>query len=134
MVVNVYTDGSARKKDVWIGAYSFRVEHNNETHEEAHTLIPATNNVAELVAVINAMYYCGQHYPSEQIIIHTDSNYVINGDKRPLDTNVDYWNIYRTIKDQLHVTITKVKAHANNKGNNRVDSLAREELRKNFIC
>lgn len=137
-MIDVYTDGSSRhdgKK--WIGAYAFAIYVNKKLqHEESNILIPLTNNGSELVAVMKALHYCQQHYPTKEIRIHTDSQYVLYGHARnkqhPLNTNRKLWKLYYKMRDHVNFTLSHVKAHASNKQNNHVDKLARTKLREYF--
>lgn len=136
-MITVYTDGSSRKSDEWIGVYAIVIYKDDEliyTYSDA--IKPCTNNAAELTAVLKAIHYCVNTYPTESLQIYTDSRYVLNGDKRTcetmFDTNKKLWELYYSFKDKVNFTIDYVKAHNTSDGNNYVDELARTTLRKYF--
>ena len=136
-MITVYTDGSSRKSDEWIGVYSIFIYKDDELiYTYSDTIKPCTNNAAELTAVLKAIHYCVNTYPTESLQIYTDSRYVLNGDKRTretmFDTNKKLWELYYSFKDKVNFTIDYVKAHNTSEGNNYVDELARTTLRKYF--
>lgn len=136
-MITVYTDGSSRKSDHWIGVYAIVVYKDNElVYEYSEAITPCTNNAAELTAVLKAIHYCTNTYPDEPLQIYTDSRYVLNGNKRTketmFDTNTKLWELYYNFKEKVNFTIDYVKAHNTSEGNNHVDELARTTLRKCF--
>lgn len=136
-MIEVYTDGSSRKAEQWIGAIAFAVYDGEcARYQCVQQVMPGTNNGSELIAVMKALHYCHNTYPDRQLHIYTDSQYVLNGDKRsasnPLKTNTHLWNLYYKLKENMNFSISHVKAHDKNERNNHVDNLARQELRAYF--
>ena len=96
----------------------------------------------ELTAVIEAMKFVPK---DSNIIIFTDSKYVINGieiwikkwkTKKWLNSNnkavknKDLWIILDDLKDQFHIQWKWVKGHSGDENNEAVDYLARNEAKK----
>jgi len=63
-----------------------------------------------------------------QVILYADSNYLVNTFNRSWKRrkNHDLWEALDNENSRHKVTWAKVKAHANNVTNNRVDQLARK--------
>lgn len=78
MTVLIYSDGSS-KGNPGPGAWAAIVADEKEVRElggaEAHT----TNNRMELTAALEALKYCKEKYPTANLILRTDSEYVVNG-------------------------------------------------------
>lgn len=135
-MIVIYTDGSARRKsDQWIGAYAYELYCGGKAiYQKSMNLIPATINLCELMAVINALYTCNQLYPNQAIQIYTDSQYVAGGFKHPLQmkTNQTSWQALFQLTLNRPVEIFHVKSHHTDYRNNHVDRLARAKLRSQF--
>lgn len=138
-MIHLYTDGSSRQVNgVWCGAYAFTLIKDDQVlFEASEALQPATNNVAEMVAVMAGLMKAKEISPYEQVTIYTDSTYVINGIKnhihgyKPHTSNSALWTALKKVYP-LSTIVTKVKAHADNQSNNRVDKLAYKKLNESF--
>ena len=101
-----------------------------------------TNNRMELAAVVESIRVLKE---PGVIAVHTDSAYIANAfnegwienwlrrgwmtaGKKPVK-NQDLWKDLLSLMKQHEVTFVKVKGHADNEWNNRVDRLAVEALK-----
>lgn len=138
--INIYTDGGARPNP-GNGGWGFCaiVNDKEEYHGFGGCGILATNNTAELVAVLEAVRFAvSKEWP--EVIIHTDSkntqrafnnlnNYAKNGYRRqdgePLKNQQTYIELYELLKDSgCKVTVEWVKGHSGVHGNEVADKLA----------
>lgn len=84
--LNVWTDGSclAKLRDENQGGqagYGFVIDHERKTYTDSGTIVAASNG-AELIAMIKAIEFVVAHQLHdgyEDIVIHTDSKYVVGG-------------------------------------------------------
>ncbi len=134
--VTIYTDGACSGNPGpggW-GAILLFGEHERViTGYEKHT----TNNRMELMAVIEALSVMKEPVHAS---IHTDSAYIVNAcnqdwlsgwiqrgwktaDKKPVK-NQDLWERLVELTKKHSVAFVKVKGHADDDLNNRVDGLA----------
>lgn len=132
---HIYTDGSSKNhKGVWIGATAVQVYLDGELiYTHTAILNPATNNVAELVAVMRGVYYCKKKNPNRPIKVFTDSGYVVTGINKlrkglTHSTNTDVWFAAAPILSDSSITIEQVKGHSGVAGNVAVDKLAYNKL------
>lgn len=103
-----------------------------------------TNNEMELMAIKESLLYFSSPIT---IDLHSDSKYCVNGIttwmhtwkndnwKKKNGTEIKNLKLWKIIFDQYeyhNVTIHWVKAHANNKDNNEVDLIAKQEIYDNF--
>lgn len=147
-MITIYTDGSSigNPGPWWRGVlivknWDYKIKHDIEiVWGEQWT----TNNRMELLALIKALEWIReQWYSNMPITIHMDSMYVHDGiekyltgriakgwrlaNKKPV-LNKDLRSIVSTILPRYsHVSWKRVKAHATNAHNNKVDQLARKE-------
>jgi ribonuclease HI len=143
--VEVYTDGSCSGNPGpggWAALLRFagedRVAERVLTGAEAHT----TNNRMELAAVVAALAALKE--PCE-VHLHTDSAYIVNAlnerwidgwqkrgwttaDRKPVK-NRDLWERLLAESARHRVRFVKVKGHADDALNNRVDALAVAAMR-----
>ncbi len=154
--LNIYTDGSSLKKPR-TGGIGVRFIISREGESDEIKDIPfvgykgASNNQMELKACICALQEVideeSFHFLRE-ITIHTDSIYVVRGDKsapywkrdkwflkngQPV-LNAKLWDKYLRLKAKLgkRVKINKVKAHAGNEHNIAADSMAKSSAKLPF--
>lgn len=134
VVIEFYTDGaySSARKAGGIGIVI--VKNGVKVYEHSKTYYDTTNNKCELLAVITALHSISK--PVDQIIIHSDSQYVIGcatmGWKRK--KNIDLWKLYDKVYEKASsycsdITFSWVKGHDksgtfNNEMNNLADKLA----------
>lgn len=99
-------------------------------------MFPATNNRAELYAAIKALQQACDEGLVE-LIVKSDSNYVIQGITSQLQTwkldksiekrpNKDLWLVLDELNDALEVEWMHVKGHSKDPGNDAADKLANE--------
>lgn len=140
--MDIYTDGSCLGNPGRGGLAFLVVENDEIVHSYSENEIMTTNNRMELLAIIRALTYISDAY--EDVIhatIYTDSTYVKNGitkwmknwqkkgwikaDGKPV-LNVDLWR--QVVEFDISCVVFKwVKAHAGNKYNEIVDTIAREK-------
>lgn len=98
-----------------------------------------TNNRMEMMAIVRALEWMRtksgishDKLQTHKITLHSDSNLIIQtfnqGWKRK--ANLDLWAELDRLRAWLDIDWRWVKAHADNKYNNRVDSLALEQATK----
>ena len=150
MIYKIYTDGatSGNGYENAKGGWAWLIL--NETEDiirkgKGH-IDNTTNNICELVAVIDACHYAWMQInpldPNPTFIIYSDSAYIINcyeqkwykkwqsngwinSKKQPV-ANKEYWEYLIPFFDDPRFSFEKVKGHANNKYNNIVDGMAVE--------
>lgn len=137
-MVHIYCDGSV-KPNPGIGGWGFAAydDDGTEIHFESGSLAVATNNTAEMTALLHALLWAGQ-WPAR---IFSDSQYTVNGINdwchgwsrkgwmrkdggvlKPIP-NVDIWKELVKARLPIH-TICWVRGHAGTRGNERADELA----------
>jgi len=138
MTTTIYTDGSSRGNP-GPGGWGAIICADNEIKElggrEDHT----TNNRMELSAVINALVYVDESDIEGEIVIQTDSKYVIQGitswvlgwQKNGWKTagkkdviNRDLWEALSFASSGLSISWKYVEGHAGHPGNERCDEIA----------
>lgn len=136
MDIIVYTDGSCVNK---VGGYAFIVIN---TYVEKYGKIEgnATNQIAELYAIYQALVYLEQNHKNDNIIIRSDSMYSIlclteyikkwqvNGymtaNRKPIKNKELIITIYNILKTFNKLSFEHVYAHKGEEYNERVDKLA----------
>ncbi|MBV9960845.1 MAG: ribonuclease HI [Parafilimonas sp.] len=129
----IYTDGAARGNP-GPGGYGAILMWGDSQKELSAGYRLTTNNRMELMAVIAALKALTK--PDLNIIIYTDSQYVLNSiEKKWLNNwiatdfkggkkNKDLWMEYYHLAKNYTIKFIWVKGHAENKYNNRCDELA----------
>jgi ribonuclease HI len=131
--VIVYTDGAC-SGNPGPGAWAYRLEWPDGTVQEASGADPATtNNREELKAVreaLRAVRRAGER-GSGRVVVRTDSLGVINWLTRrwKRNTNLDLFAEIDPLVDG-RVTFEHVRGHAGEPGNERVDALAVQAIRR----
>ena len=148
--LELFTDGSCRKLTPTSGtgfiAYGFAaVEDNNMIHIEVDRIDSptSTSQRAELLAIINALKFADQYKKKlQRVIIYSDSAYAINGlnnwihgwrangwrnSKKEEVANLDLWLILNPYVDLIDYSFQKVKGHADNIWNNKVDEMVQNQ-------
>lgn len=135
--MNIYVDGSYKPKTS-TGAYGILIV--TAQGEEQITGIEenVTNNVMELKALINCLLHIKKHKLDEEyfIVVHSDSQYVVNGlqlwwDKwvangyktstgKPVK-NLELWKELIALAETVKCELQWVKGHADNKLHNKID-------------
>jgi len=140
-IVKIYTDGSCLGNPGpggWAAIISDDIISDaiSETEISGHTK-DTTNNRMEMTAVIEALKYLHKKYgaeklPSLQIHFFIDSNLIVqtlnSGWKKK--KNQDLWADIERLSAWLNIKWEWVKAHHENKQNNKVDELAFSEAKK----
>lgn len=134
--VNIYTDGSC-EDNPGRGGWAAILQYDKKEKIVSGGSPETTNNRMELTAALKALQILNEPCI---VKLHTDSQYLkraftdgwiarwrSNGWKNAKGEPVKNQDIWRELWDEAgkhRVTWIKVKAHANNKLNNRVDQLA----------
>ena len=140
MSVIIYTDGSCLGNPGPGGWAFLGIKSGKLIAEISGYSYHTTNNRMEMFAMLEALNFCAQNFSSEKIEINSDSNLLVQtlneGWKRK--ANLDLWEKIDSAKSKLSVQFFWVKAHANDKNNNRCDELAngaatkaQKEIQKN---
>ena len=137
--VEIYTDGACRGNPGpggW-GVLLIAGEHRKEMHGGE---LETTNNRMELTAAIEAL---NALKGSQNVILHTDSKYVMDGIEQWIDNwkrrgwktaakkpvkNQDLWMALDQARSRHTIEWRWVKGHAGNPGNERADELANEGI------
>lgn len=124
-MVKIYTDGAysmARNK----GGYAFIIYHEDKPIKKfSRSIRNATNQVAEVLAVISVFRYLLKHpdYPNVEII--TDSMYVVGTTCQgwKVKANQQLWRTYFSLYEKLKdkVTFKHVRGHQGIEGNEMAD-------------
>jgi ribonuclease HI len=150
-MIHVYTDGACRgngKADA-VGSFAFVIiQAGRIVKEDSKAERNVTNNIMELKGCIMALEYCRQHYTSETIKVHCDSQYVVKGvnewSRGWIKNNWQRWNdgLFEPVKNaelwKLLLSLIKrfmggvqfewVRGHNNNLFNERCDLLCNQAL------
>ena len=132
--MNIYTDGSCLYNP-GPGGWAVLILEDQWEWEISGSDTNTTNNKMELQAVVEAIKFVNSQCLGNDLCIYSDSQYVINGITKWIENwikkewkkikNVELWKeLYKLTKGK-NIQWEWVKAHADNKYNNRVDKLAR---------
>lgn len=147
--ITIYCDGACRGNNIIggerLGAYAYRLSYKDRVKIDGAAEWNTTNNIMELKALIFALKALHESAKALPINIYTDSNYVVSG----LTSwwtgwvrkgfagvkNAELWKELRKLYDSFpHISISWVKGHAGNSGNEDVDaycnSLMDEAMRR----
>ena len=138
----IYTDWSCLW-NTWNGGWACILKFGNKSKIFSWAKKQTTNNQMELTALIKALEQLKTNkYP---IIIWTDSKYVLDGISKWIKNwkknnwktstkqdvkNKELWQKLDELIQNFNTEIHWVKAHSNDKYNNMVDELARNEAKK----
>lgn len=132
MSVIIYTDGSCLGNPGPGGWAFLALKTGKIIAEISGHSFHTTNNRMEMLALLEALNFCSQNFTSEKIEINSDSNLLVQtlneGWKRK--ANLDLWEKIDSAKSKLSAHFFWVKAHADNKYNNRCDELANDAATK----
>ena len=130
--VEIYTDGSG-DTSCGRGASALAVYVDDELHYQWKAcLTPATNNVAEMVAVMKA-YQIQDEFKHDDVTIRSDSKYVIEtvSGNYKIKKNKELWSkMLQMTQEQPETALKHVKGHDTSVQNNFVDKLAKNHLRQ----
>lgn len=124
-MVKIYTDGAysmARNK----GGYAFIIYHEDKPIKKfSRSISNATNQVAEVLAVISVFRYLLKHLDHPNVEIITDSMYVVGTTCQgwKVKTNQELWKTYFTLYEKVkeRVTFKHVRGHIGIEGNELAD-------------
>lgn len=145
-IQKIYTDGACRNNGTQYakGGWAFVVSVNGvQTHADSGAITEgATNNVAELTAILKALEYC-----EKDSIIYTDSayiqrchnerwykNWIRNGWQRRVKNswvavaNKELWEQIIKLWDEKNISVLKVAGHSGDWFNEMADKLARQSV------
>ena len=132
MTITIYTDGSARGNP-GNGGYGIVMISGSFRKELSQGFRLTTNNRMELLAVIIALESVKKE--GGKIIIYSDSKYVVDAVEKKWvfdwerknfhsKKNPDLWIRFLKVYKKHDISFVWVKGHANNKENERCDTLA----------
>lgn len=136
--LEIYTDGSCIGNPGpggWAALITYKGSETELKGGEPET----TNNRMEMRAILEALSWIRnqsgishQELNKHKVLIHSDSNLIIQtmnqGWKKK--ANTDLWAEIDRLRAWLDIDWIWVKAHADNKKNNRVDEIALKEAKK----
>lgn len=143
-LIHCWTDGSANAKT---GAWAYIITHKGEEiYSDSGAEFKVTNNMMELLAIINSLEFLQENYPNKKAAIMSDSAYAINGindwmpnlwmknkwktsNGEPVK-NKDLWLRLSQLALNPKYIFQKVKAHSDIEMNCKVDRLANSTRRK----
>lgn len=134
--IKIYTDGSSLGNP-GPGGYGIVMLWKNLRKEVSKGYRKTTNNRMELLAVIEALKLLNDKAKDKNILIHTDSKYVMdavtkgwvyNWQKKNFKdkANPDLWRKFLRIYPEYKVEFQWVKGHSGDKENERCDVLAKK--------
>ena len=131
MNVRLFTDGGARgNPGPAAAAYVLEAEDGTVLAAEGEAIGTATNNVAELTAVLEALRSLKRH--DVPVRVHSDSSYVIGVVTGAMRAKANR-ELVEAIRAQVarfaDLRFVKVEAHAGVEWNERADALARQAIR-----
>lgn len=143
--VEIYTDGAC-SGNPGAGGYGALLLYGSAKKELSAGYRMTTNNRMEMLAVIKALEALKEPC---HVVLYSDSKYVVdaitkgwvtkwkqNGwqrNKKEKASNVDLWEDMLKQLGRHDVTFQWVKGHADNPGNERCDTLAREAILSNNL-
>jgi len=140
--VLIWTDGSCLKNP-GPGGWGVFIKDGEQVHEFANGVTETTNNRMEIQAVIEAIRWWKEHRPNKEVIIHTDSKYVVDGVTKWMPAwvnrefkdvkNDDLWRTINELNSPM-IDLKWVKGHAGNPENEKVDKLAHDQALKQKEC
>lgn len=124
---SIYTDGSCRGR---VGGYAFIIIQDDYELRWSDKVLDTTNNRMELLAVIEALKCLSLNEETCDIIIYSDSQWVINCAQKiwKRNKNLDLWKVYDEISKHFVIKYIWVKGHSGNIYNEQCDKLAYAEL------
>ncbi len=143
--VEIYTDGAC-SGNPGAGGYGALLLYGSAKKELSAGYRMTTNNRMEMLAVIKALEALKEPC---HVVLYSDSKYVVdaitkgwvtkwkqNGwqrNKKEKASNVDLWEDMLKQLERHDVAFQWVKGHADNPGNERCDTLAREAILSNNL-
>lgn len=147
----IYTDGAASSNgyEGAPGGWAWILLYNKQIAEfKAGHVANATNNICELMAVIDACDFLS-HFTLEKTIIYSDSAYIINcykqkwykkwqangwknSKKQPV-ANKELWELIIPFFENELFEFEKVTGHSNNKYNNLADKMAVDAKQEDYV-
>ncbi len=134
--IEIFTDGSSLGNP-GPGGYGIVLRYKNIVKKASKGFQKTTNNRMELLAVIKALRMLNEHANDKQIVIYSDSKYVIDSitkkwvfgwqkknfkDKK----NADLWRRFLNIYPKYEVDFVWVKGHSGHPENEECDKLAKK--------
>ncbi len=141
--VYLYTDGAC-SGNPGPGGYAALIINGNKEYEIMGYDPKTTNNRMEMMAVIEGLK---QIKKGTAVKLVSDSNYVLKGLKEWVDgwkkrnwktssnkavKNQDLWTELDNMRNKYKLEYVKVKGHSGHEFNERVDTLAREQIERNY--
>jgi len=128
--IEVYTDGACSRNPGPAGI-GVVLSYKDHTKEISRYIGHATNNIAELRAILDALKAIRS--VDKQIIIYTDSTYAAGVLTKGWKAKANKGLVQEIIEEMERfndITINKVNGHAGIEGNERADHLARDAVKR----
>jgi ribonuclease HI len=124
-----YTDGACSGNPGPAGCGVVIVSPSGKAHEGLEFLGQATNNVAELTAILRAVEWIPSH--ARAVVVHTDSQYAIGVLEKGWKAKANQELVHRAkqLVHQRGARLVYVPGHRGVALNERADALAREAVR-----
>lgn len=134
----LYTDGACQPNPGF-GGWAFILKNQIEAFEVSGFEPETTNNRMEMIAVIKGLEYFLELNNSEELLLYSDSQYLINGittwmhswsqnnwKKKTGDKilNPDLWQILYNLVPKIKLECHHIKGHNNHFWNEKVDKCA----------
>jgi len=145
MKYHLYTDGACQPNPGQGGWAFILFSKDNPQKRHVHSgyVENTTNNRMELLAVLEGFKYLANIDSNADVVLHSDSKYIINGikawmhgwarrgwikkDKKPV-LNDDIWRQLHSIYNELTINCEHVKGHSGQSENEECDRLAVKEI------
>lgn len=115
------------------------VKENNILNQNSYYLEQTTNNICELSALLSCLEHIILNYSNEEVLIYSDSAYVVNGynewihnwknngfinSKKEEVKNKELWLKLLLYTKYKNIKVLKIKGHSGHKYNSLVDRMA----------
>ena len=141
--IEIYTDGSSLGNP-GPGGYGIVLKWNGARKTASKGFNRTTNNRMELLAVIVALRMLNEFAIGKQIIIYSDSKYVIDAVEKGWvfnwvkknflnKANADLWRRFLNIYPKYNVTLKWVKGHSGVPENEICDQLAKKAAEGTYL-
>jgi len=134
--IHIFTDGSSLGNP-GPGGYAIVLKYGNKQKICSEGYAKTTNNRMELMAVIESLKLLNEYAQNKEIIIHTDSKYVINAIEKKWvfgwakknfkdKANEDLWREFLRLHSSYTLKFQWIKGHSGHPENELCDKLAKK--------
>jgi ribonuclease HI len=133
-MIKVWVDGSNDNYNTKIAAVGIVAKYKGKTITIGKHIGTATNNQAELIAILVALRKLKTRYRDIPVTVYSDSQYAIRavtGQFRKIKANAELIKeVQAEVKNFQHVQFQWVKGHADCAEHNQADRIARKYFRQ----